>query len=278
VLELHCHSTASDGTLSPSALVARAAEAGITTLALTDHDTVSGVAEAIAAGEAHGLTVVPGIELSVLVDHGTFHLLGHFGEPCPPALAERMEEIATGRDRRNHRIVERLVTLGAPITWEDVAARASGRVGRPHIADALVAAGHAVDRADAFERLIGDRAPAYLPAGVLAPHEAIRLVKAAGGATTLAHPGTLGLDRDALDALLAELAAAGLDAVEAHRGDMTAEEQAELAALATRHGLLATGGSDYHGPEAEQWGRFLGGTGEPGADQATLRALLERVR
>ena len=276
-VELHCHSTASDGTLPPAELVVHAAGLSITTLALTDHDTVEGVCEAAAAGSRLGVRVVPGIELSVLVPSGTFHLLGYFAEPCPAPLAERMEEIASGRERRNRAIVARLCALGAPISWDDVAVRASGRIGRPHIADALIAAGHCRDRADAFDRLIGDGRPAYLPAGVLEPAEAIRLVKACGGAAALAHPATLLLDEEALDGLVAELAGVGLDALEAHRADSSPAEQAALTALATRHGLLATGGSDYHGPEGEEWGRSLGTTGDPGADPDTLLALLGRI-
>jgi predicted metal-dependent phosphoesterase TrpH len=276
-VELHSHSTASDGTLSPAALVATAAAAGIDTLALTDHDTVGGVDEAVAAGTVHGLRIVPGIELSVRVARGTFHLLGYLPTTCPAPLAARLEEIANGRDARNHAIVERLRELGAAVEWSDVRARAAGRVGRPHIADALVAAGHATDRVDAFDRYLGEAAPAYLSAGILEPDEAIALVKACGGAATLAHPATLRLDPAELEAVVAGLAAAGLDALEAHRCDASPDEQATFAAIAARHGLLATGGSDYHGPDSERWGKRLGATGTPGADPAALTALLARV-
>src|SRR5206468_5780527 len=138
---LHAHSTASDGTLDPAGLVARAAAVGVTTLALTDHDTVDGCPAALAAGERHGVRVVPGIELTVRVTQGTFHLLGYFAEPEPPALMARMDDIASTRERRNATIMTRLAALGAPVDPDVVRACATGRVGRPHIAAALVAAG-----------------------------------------------------------------------------------------------------------------------------------------
>jgi len=277
VIELHAHSTASDGTLDPAELVARAAAVGVTTLALTDHDTVDGCPAAIDAGGRDGVRVVPGIELTVRVPRGTFHLLGYFAEPAPPALVARMGDIARTREERNAAIIGRLAGLGAPVDPDLVRAAATGRVGRPHIAAALVAAGHCSDYLDAFARYLGDGAAAYVPAGAVDPVEAVQLVKAAGGAAALAHPGTLLLTADELDALVAELAAAGLDAVEAYRGDTPVDEQAAYAALAARHGVLATGGSDYHGPALEERGRVLGSCGEPGPDPDALRGLLERI-
>jgi predicted metal-dependent phosphoesterase TrpH len=276
-VDLHAHSAASDGSQAPAALVAVAAAAGLETLALTDHDTMAGVPEALAAA-GPALAVVPGIELSVRWQNGTFHLLGHFAEPAPPVIAERLEELGRARDARNTALLGRLRELGIVLDPADVAARAGrARPSRSHIADALVAAGHAANRGDAFARLIGSGAPCYVPLGILAPAEAVRLVKRAGGAATLAHPATLRLGDDALGSLLEELAVAGLDAVEAHRGDAGLELQGRLAALAARHGLLATGGSDYHGPELEAEGRRLGDTGVPGVADETQRALLARI-
>ncbi len=277
MIELHAHSTASDGVLDPADLVARAAAVGVTTLALTDHDTVQGCPEAMAAGERLGVAVVPGIELSVRVDRGTFHLLGYFREPAPPALMARMDEIAGSRERRNAQILARLAALGAPVEEADVRARATGRVGRPHIARALVAAGYCADIGDAFDRYLGAEAPAYVAAGAIGPEESVRLVKAAGGAASIAHPGTLLLDAAELAALVASLVPCGLDAIEAYRGDTPVDEQAAYAALAAQHGLLATGGSDYHGPALEEYGRVLGSCGEPGPDPAALSGLLDRI-
>lgn len=277
VIELHAHSTASDGTLDPADLVARAAAVGVTTLAVTDHDTVDGCPAAIAAGSPDGVRVVPGIELTVRVARGTFHLLGYFAEPAPPALMERMDDIARTREQRNATIMARLAALGAPVDPDVVRACATGRVGRPHIAAALVAAGHCNDYLDAFDRYLGDGGAAYVPAGAIDPVEAVQLVKAARGAASLAHPATLRLTPSELDALVGELAGAGLDAVEAYRGDTPVGEQEAYAALAARHGVLATGGSDYHGPALEERGRVLGSCGEPGPDPAALRGLLARI-
>jgi hypothetical protein len=277
VIELHAHSTASDGVLDPADLVARAATVGVTTLALTDHDTVQGCPAAMAAGERLGVAVVPGIELSVRVDRGTFHLLGYFREPAPPALMARMDEIAGSRERRNAQILARLAALGAPVEEADVRARATGRVGRPHIARALVAAGYCADIAAAFDRYLGAEAPAYVAAGAIGPEESVRLVKAAGGAASIAHPGTLLLDAADLADLVASLVPCGLDAIEAYRGDTPVDEQAAYAALAAQHGLLATGGSDYHGPALEEYGRVLGSCGKPGPDPAALAGLLDRI-
>jgi predicted metal-dependent phosphoesterase TrpH len=211
------------------------------------------------------------------VDRGTFHLLGYFAEPAPPALMARMDEIATSRETRNAQIYERLAALGVPVDEADVRARATGRVGRPHIARAMVAAGHCVDTMDAFDRFLGSEAPAYVAAGAIEPVEAVRLVKSAGGAASLAHPGTLRLDAVELAALLSSLVPAGLDAIEVYRGDTPAEEEQGYAELAARLGLLATGGSDYHGPAFEEYGRVLGSSGDPGADPAALAGLLDRI-
>ncbi len=275
-VDLHAHSDASDGSQTPADLVAAAAHAGLEAIALTDHDTMAGVAAAMAA--ADGIRLIPGIELSVRWPDGTFHLLGHFADDAPPPIAERLDELGCARDARNAALLERLRTIGVELDPAEVAARApAGRPTRRHIAEAIVAAGFATDRQDAFDRLIGSGAPAYVPLGVLAPLEAVQLVKRAGGAASLAHPATLGLDTTALDRLLGELRAAGLDGVEAHRGDAPASLQTLLASLAGRHGLLATGGSDYHGPELEQDGRRLGDTGTPGARDDVQRALLERI-
>ena len=277
MIELHAHTTASDGTLEPAALVAYAATCEIRTLAVTDHDTLGGCEAAIRSGSDVGVRVVPGIELSVLYPTGTFHLLGYLPDTTPAPLMARMDEIASARDRRNRTIVDRLHDLGAAIEWEEVAARTTGRIGRPHIADALVAAGYATDRIDAFDRYLGDGAPAFLAAGSIPPAEAIALVKACGGVTAIAHPATLGHDLATLDRVVGELAAAGLDGLEAHRGDAPPEEQATYRALAERHGLIPTGGSDFHGPATEGSGRILGETGAPGARVDDLERLLARI-
>ena len=257
--------------------MAYAAELGVETLAVTDHDSLAGLPEALEAGHRLGVRVVPGIEISVRVPMGTFHLLGYLPGPAPAPLVERLDEISSARDTRNRAIVARLDELGAPVAWDDVQRRAAGRIGRPHIADALVAAGHAGDRQDAFVRFLADDAPAYLPAGVLEPEDAIGLIKASGGAASVAHPTSLRLEGDGLEAFVDRLAAAGLDALEAHRGDQDPETQRRIADLAHRHGLLASGGSDFHRRDPVAPARRLGLTGEPGLDPAEAEALLVRL-
>ncbi|MEQ9094094.1 MAG: PHP domain-containing protein, partial [Miltoncostaeaceae bacterium] len=180
--DLHSHSTASDGALGPEDVVALAAERGVGTLALTDHDTLAGLPAAAAAAAAHGVRLVFGVELSVRVPHGSMHLVGYFEEMAPPALMGWLEELRAGRVSRAERIVGRLGDLGVGVEMADVLARAGGPVGRPHIADAMVAAGHARDRQDAFERYLGDGRQAWVPTQGLGPTESIALVAEAGGA------------------------------------------------------------------------------------------------
>jgi hypothetical protein len=276
-VDLHTHSTASDGELAPAELVAEAARSGIAVLALTDHDGMGGCAEARAAGVARGVRVLTGVELSVRVDRGQFHLLGWFAEPEPQPIASRLAGLAAARSTRNHEMLARLAALGIRLDEDALRRHPAGVVGRGQVADALVAGGHVADREEAFARLIGADCPAYVPLGPLEPVEAVRLVRDSGGVACLAHPFTLRLDEAALEDLVAGLAEVGLDALEAHRGDAPPEEQAALAALATRHGLLPSGGSDYHGPGLEGRGRRLGETGDPGADPAVLGRLVELV-
>lgn len=237
-----------------------AAAAGVEVLAITDHDTLAGVGEALEAGRALGVRVVPAVELSVRAPSGSMHLLGYFRDPAPRPLAGRLEELRAAREARARVIVARLADLGAPLDFADVAARAAGSIGRPHIADALVAAGHARDRQDAFDRFLGDDGPATVPHRRLSPEEAVRLVADSGGAPALAHPASLRLAPEGLSSLLARLAAAGLRGVEVYRPDHEPERRDAYAALARRHDLVATGGSDFHRPAD---GLLPGDTGEP---------------
>lgn len=275
--DLHCHSTASDGELAPADLVAYAAERDLETLALTDHDTVDGVAEARSAGERLGVEVITGLELAARYPGGQCHLVVWLPATDAVAIVDYVATLGDARRERAQAMVERLSALGYPLEWEDVERRANGRIGRPHLADALVAAGHAADRVDAFERLIGQDSPAYVAQGKIEPVDAVALARASGGITSLAHPRTLRLDPDRLDEFVAMLAAAGLDAIEAHRPDQPAEEQATLVALADRHGLAVSAGSDFHGPTRAHE-RPLGQHGSPGIDPDRAEALLSRLR
>lgn len=228
--------------------MARAAAAGVGVLAVTDHDTMDGVAPARAAGGRLGVHVVPGVELSTRAPAGSLHLVGLFTEEAPQPLAGALAALRARREERARRMVARLAELGVPVAFADVRARAAGPIGRPHVADALVAAGHAADRQDAFARFLGDGGPAAVPHEGLDPRAAVRLVTESGGAAVLAHPRSLDLDARALDALVHELRGAGLRGIEVHRPDHSAAQRDAYGALARRHGLVAAGGSDFHGP------------------------------
>jgi 3',5'-nucleoside bisphosphate phosphatase len=254
-------------------VVLRARRHGVATLALTDHDTMEGVPEAMDAGTRLGVRVVPGVELSARVPSGSLHLLGYFSHPAPSPLVERLDELRRTRVDRAREMVERLAQLGAPLDWNDVAARAEGSLGRPHIADALVAAGHARDRAEAFSRFLGDDRPAYVPSAALEPDEAICLVTEAGGAAVLAHPYSLRMGRDTLRAFVAELRLAGLQGVEVHRPDHSVPDAQTLADLARDLGLLPCGGSDFHHPDGPV---ELGDTGYEAVSSRVPDDLLTR--
>ena len=209
------------------------------------------MAAAVEAGRRDGVRVIPGVELSAQAPSGSLHLLGYFRETAPEPLAGRLGALRAAREARARAMVERLAAAGAPIAFDDVAARAAGPIGRPHLADALVAAGHARDRQDAFDRFLADGGPAYVPHRGLTPEEAVRLIAGSGGAAALAHPASLRMAPDALSSFVARLASAGLRGIEVHRPDHTPERRDAYAALARRHGLVATGGSDFHRPGDE---------------------------
>lgn len=258
--DLHAHTRASDGDLTPADLVRRAADRGVATLAVTDHDTLGGLEEALTAGAATGVRVIPGIEISVAVPHGLFHLLGYLPDAAPEPLASRLAELRAHRALRMERILERLAELGVPVAMADVARHTDGTVGRPHVAAALVEAGHARSRDDAFARFLGDDAPAFVPHRGIGPREAVRLVRDSGGAPVLAHPGTLRLGTRHLEHTVQSLRDAGLVGIEVHRPEHTPEQYAAYAGIARRLRLVPCGGSDFHGPGQ----RFeLGDTGVP---------------
>lgn len=240
-------------------------------LAVTDHDTMAAVPAAAAAGAVRGVRVVPGVEISVRAPSGSMHLLGYFRDPAPRPLLQRLEALRRAREERALRILARLADLGAPVDPAEVAARAAGPIGRPHIAEALVAAGHARDRQDAFDRYLADRGPAWVPHAGIGPDEAVRLVTGSGGAPVLAHPASLAMAPAALGAFVGRLAAAGLRGMEVHRPDHTPERRHAFAALARRHRLVATGGSDFHRPGEGLW---PGDTGEPPLPEDAVDRLL----
>ncbi len=244
--DLHCHSTASDGTRPPAEVVRRAAAAGVGMLALTDHDTADGLAEAEAALPP-GMALVPGMELSCRRDGRSVHLLAYLFDPADAALARQCRAVRDGRLGRARAMVARLAALGAPVTWEQVTAIAAGGVvGRPHIARALVQAGVVGSVAEAFmPDWIAADGRAYVPRYAPDPAAAVALVRAAGGVSVLAHPCRPGGKVPA--GLLAELAAAGLGGVEVDHPDHDRAARAALRDLAGELGLAVTGGSDDHG-------------------------------
>jgi predicted metal-dependent phosphoesterase TrpH len=245
-IDLHVHSNASDGTDPPAAVVRRAARANLDAMALTDHDTQAGIAEARRALPP-GLTLVPGMELSCLLEGRSMHLLGYLFDPDDPALNAETELIRDDRTHRAKAMVAKLRELGAPVTWDQVTGIAGGAVvGRPHIARALAAAGVVETPADAFTmEWIGDGGRAYAGRYAPDPARAIALVRAAGGVPVLAHPRSPGYE--ITDEVIIGLAAAGLAGVEVWHPDHDHSERTRLAALASRLGLVATGGSDDHG-------------------------------
>ncbi|MEV0622949.1 PHP domain-containing protein [Nonomuraea sp. NPDC050404] len=247
-IDLHSHSSASDGTQPPADVVRRARDRGLDVLALTDHDTVAGHAAAIEALPA-GLTLVPGMELSCRRGGQSIHLLAYLFDPLEPDLLAECARIRQARVERAKATVERLTELGVPLTWEQVAdLAAGGPVGRPHIARAMVAAGAVAEPALAFTpEWIGTGGRAYVSRYALDPERAVRLVRAAGGAAVLAHPKAHKRGKVVPDEWIAELAGAGLFGVEADHLDHDADARRHLRALAKELGLAVTGSSDDHG-------------------------------
>jgi len=246
--DLHCHSTASDGTGPPAEVMARARAAGLDVIALTDHDTVAGHAEARRALPG-GLTLVPGIELSCRLRGHSVHLLGYLFDPADDELAAECAKIREHRTARARAIVDRLAGLGAPVTWEQVMSVAGGGVvGRPHIARAMVAAGVIKSPDQAFgPEWLGAGGRAHVARYAPDPARAIGLIRAAGGVAVLAHPGARARGWLMPDADIARLAAAGLAGLEVWHPDHDQAERGHLRALASQLGLVASGGSDDHG-------------------------------
>ncbi|GGY89862.1 PHP domain-containing protein [Streptomyces poonensis] len=247
-IDLHCHSTASDGTDTPAELVRNAAAAGLDVVALTDHDTTRGYAEAIAA-LPDGLTLVTGAELSCRIDGVSMHMLAYLFDPEEPALLAERELVRDDRVPRAQGMIARLNELGVPVTWEQVARIAGdGSVGRPHVASALVELGVVPSVDDAFTGdWLADGGRAHVEKHETDPFEAIRLIKGAGGVAVFAHPGASKRGRTVPESAIAEMAAAGLDGIEVDHMDHDPATRARLRGLAKELGLLTTGSSDYHG-------------------------------
>jgi predicted metal-dependent phosphoesterase TrpH len=255
-IDLHTHSTASDGTLTPAELVGAAAAAGLAGLALTDHDTTAGWAEA-AAALPPGLTLVPGVELSCVAQEPdravSLHLLGYLIDPAEPRLRAHRRRLRGAREGRARRMVELLRADGHPVSWERVRALAAGPVGRPHLARALVDAGRVASLEEAFgPEWIGTGGRYWAPRPELDVVEAIGLVRAAGGVAVFAHPYARRRGVTVRPATIARMAAAGLAGLEVDHPDHEPGERAELRALADELDLVPTGASDFHGAARPQ--------------------------
>lgn len=249
MIDLHSHTTASDGSLTPTELVARAREVGLSALGVTDHDTIGGLAEASAAAAEAGIDFVPGVEISVDYKPGQFHLLGYFIDPGEPRLAGRLAEVQDNRVNRNRLMIEKLQAGGVPITLEDVERESGGgQVGRPHMAKALVKKGVVATVQEAFDEYLADGKPGHVPKVKLEPPEAIGMVHAAGGLAILAHPKFLRIeDEAALERELAGFREVGLDGIEAYYSQHSEAETARYLRIADRLHFLISAGSDFHG-------------------------------
>jgi 3',5'-nucleoside bisphosphate phosphatase len=245
-VDLHTHTTASDGTLAPRELVTKAAQHGVTVLAITDHDSTEGLGEAVATAAAFRITIVPGLEINCDVEGAEIHVLGYFVDYQAPWFQEFLREQRAERAARVHRIAERLGELGMPIDPAEVLALVKeGSPGRPHIAQVMVKRGYVKSVREAFDKYLRAGGPANVARRRLTPSEAVAMIRRARGVPVLAHPGLA--DRDAI---IPELVEAGLLGIEAYYAEHSARQISGYLELCRRHRLVATGGSDYHGPQS----------------------------
>ena len=277
-IDLHTHTTHSDGSVSPEELISLASRKHARAVAITDHDTTSAIAGARAAADRIGIEFVPGIEISAEFSPGTMHILGYFIDDAAPALAQKLDELKQARERRNPQIAKKLRSLGFDIDYEEVAALAGNKVvGRPHFARVMIQKGYVATIQEAFDRFLKKDAAAYVPKARLSPADSIALIHNAGGVAVLAHPYQLNLrSYEEVDRLCGELAEAGLDGVEAVYSRHSPEERAKYAEIAAHHELLVTGGSDYHGsykPDID----IVTGLGDLNVSYSLLEALKERA-
>jgi predicted metal-dependent phosphoesterase TrpH len=244
-VDLHLHTTSSDGVHSPEAIVARAAARGLEIISICDHDTVEGIGPALAAAANYsGLTVIPGVEVSTDFQKGEVHVLGYYIDQNHPGLKRTLKTMRQSRVERAQAMVKKLAELGIHIEWARVRELAgSGSIGRPHIAQAMLEKGHIATFGDAFYNYLGHGQPAYVERIKMSPQEAVVLILAADGLPVLAHPMTI----DEPEAMISSLVAAGLVGLEVYYGGSSSDEIERLVKTAARHGLIATGGSDYHG-------------------------------
>ena len=262
MIDLHSHSSASDGSLSPSSLVALAARTGLKALALTDHDTVSGLAEARASAAGAGIVFVGGVEIEIEFDPGEFHLLGlGIDENCG-RLLEAMAGLAEARSRRNASIIDLLKSEGLKVDLEEMTREAgTGSLGRPHIAEALLKSKIVRTKQEAFDRFLGKGRPFYMPKDCLSLAQALELIRASGGVAVAAHPYSLFLGKSRLGSVMDSWKEAGVKGIEAYHPAAKLGQCRILETMARERGFFVTAGSDYHGPDKPAWGlgRTAGG-------------------
>ncbi|WP_419873011.1 PHP domain-containing protein [Candidatus Pristimantibacillus sp. PTI5] len=281
--DLHTHTTASDGLHSPAENVKLAKEAGLSAIAITDHDTVAGVAEALLEGEKLGIVVVPGVEVSTVAAGTDIHILGYYTNNTDEKWLSRLASLRGMRDRRNEMIVAKLNELGIAVTMDDVLDAAHGNranesmqsaavsIGRPHIAAALIRKGVVSNMKEAFDRYLASGAEAYVNPPRLNPFEAIDWIREAGGTSVIAHPGLYNND-----SLVEEIIRYGAQGIEVYHSDHGHEEERRYSALAAKYQLIATGGSDFHG--ARQGVIFHGAVGSRTVSIGVLQQLLPSWR
>ena len=248
-IDLHTHTTASDGSLTPSQLVHYAKEKGLRALAVTDHDTIEGNEEALIAGMSEDLIVVPGIEISVDYSPGSMHMLGYFIDTGSQRLQEKLALLQDSRADRNPKIIEKLNEIGLAVTYDEVVeASGGGQVGRPHIAKVLLHKGYITTIQEAFDKYLGKGGPAYFDKFRLSPEDAITMITDAGGVPVLAHPFTLKCNNQGeLERLIKQLTDHGLQGIEVYYTEHNKQQSSRYRLLAERNNLLLTGGSDFHG-------------------------------
>jgi predicted metal-dependent phosphoesterase TrpH len=268
-VDLHLHTTCSDGEFSPEELIVRASNLGLHTVAVADHDTVAGVAGAQRAARGRSLACISAVEISCDLAEGEAHFLGYFIDTAPDSpLMEMLSRFRDARLNRAHLILGKLAALGMPLEWEEVRRLAGGEsVGRPHIAEAMLKHGYVQTVGEAFDCYLHKDGPAYVARFKLAPSDAIRLIHESGGVAVMAHP------LDVVD-LVGFFAQEGLDGLEAYYTGYSPDVSGQLVAVASRHGLIVTGGSDFHGPHVTP-GVEIGSVDVP---ESVVPALHERHR
>lgn len=275
-VDLHLHTTASDGALTPAQLVREARAHGLECIAVTDHDSTNGIEEAMAEGEREGVHVIPGIEMSTDIPRAEVHILGYYIDYRDSGFQSVLRQLREGRRERAEKMVAKLAAMGLLVPWERVLEVAGpGSVGRPHIAEVMVEMGYVSSAVEAFASFIGRNAPAYVERYKLTPMDAITLIRQVQGLPVLAHPAEV----VALNQLLPDLISAGLVGLEAYYGDYSPEAVEGLLVLADEYGLIPTGGTDFHRPDSLNNGpRHPGSTWVPWESARRLKALATRAK